>query len=93
MLPAVEFALNNASHASTGFTSFYVNSLTHPRVQLTLPLRVSGLDGEAFVDKLADTSPTTMQQQVSVHLATRFSVTCVIQWKMNTIKKQTDAKG
>ena len=30
MLPVIEFALNNAVHASTGFTPFCVNSLTHP---------------------------------------------------------------
>uniref|UniRef100_H3GZA0 Integrase catalytic domain-containing protein n=1 Tax=Phytophthora ramorum TaxID=164328 RepID=H3GZA0_PHYRM len=43
MLPLGEFALNNAVHASTGFTPLYVNDLTHPRVPLTLPLRGSGL--------------------------------------------------
>ncbi|GMF30996.1 unnamed protein product [Phytophthora fragariaefolia] len=32
MLPLVEFALNNALHASTGYTPFYVNGLSHPRV-------------------------------------------------------------
>ncbi|POM60517.1 Pol protein [Phytophthora palmivora] len=36
MLPVVEFAMNNAVHASTGFIPFYVNGLTHPRVPLTL---------------------------------------------------------
>ncbi|POM80195.1 Pro-Pol protein [Phytophthora palmivora] len=35
MLLVVEFAMNNAVHASTGFTPFYVNGLTHPRVPLT----------------------------------------------------------
>ena len=45
MLPIVEFAMNNAVHASTGFTSFYVNGLTHPRVPSTLPLRGSKLSG------------------------------------------------
>uniref|UniRef100_A0AAV1TVZ2 Integrase catalytic domain-containing protein n=1 Tax=Peronospora matthiolae TaxID=2874970 RepID=A0AAV1TVZ2_9STRA len=45
MLPLVEFALNNAVHASTGFTPFYINGLTHPRVPLTLSLRESGLGG------------------------------------------------
>ncbi|POM76028.1 Pol protein [Phytophthora palmivora] len=30
-LPMVEFALNNAVHASTGFTPFYLNGLRHPR--------------------------------------------------------------
>jgi hypothetical protein len=33
----VEFALNNAVHASTGFTPFYVNGLRHPRTPLSLP--------------------------------------------------------
>ena len=45
MLPVVEFALNNAVDASTGYTLFYVNRLTHPRVPLTLTLRGSGLGG------------------------------------------------
>ena len=64
MLPAIEFALNNAVHASNGFTSFYVNRFTHPHVPLTLPLRGLGLGGGEFSDKLADISPTTMQKQV-----------------------------
>ncbi|POM63154.1 reverse transcriptase [Phytophthora palmivora] len=32
----VEFALNNAVHASTGFTPSYLNGLRHPQVPLTL---------------------------------------------------------
>ncbi|POM70560.1 LOW QUALITY PROTEIN: Pol protein [Phytophthora palmivora] len=32
-LPMVEFALNNAVHASTGFTPFYLNGLRQPRRQ------------------------------------------------------------
>ncbi|KAG3067341.1 Transposon Tf2-9 polyprotein [Phytophthora idaei] len=35
-LPVVQFALNNAVHASTGFTPFYLNGMRHPRVPLTL---------------------------------------------------------
>ena len=31
-LPMVEFAINNAVHASTGQTPFYVNGLRHPRL-------------------------------------------------------------
>lgn len=46
MLPMGEPASNNAFHASTGYTPFYVNGLTHPRVLLMLPLRGSGLGGE-----------------------------------------------
>ena len=39
-LAQVEFALNNAVHASTGFTPFYVNGLRHPRTPLALPWRL-----------------------------------------------------
>ncbi|POM69955.1 Pol protein [Phytophthora palmivora] len=35
-LPMVEFALNNAVHASTGFNPFYLNGLQHPQAPLTL---------------------------------------------------------
>ncbi|KAG2900188.1 hypothetical protein PC118_g8985 [Phytophthora cactorum] len=31
-LPVVEFTLNNAVHASTGLTPFYLNGMRHPRV-------------------------------------------------------------
>ena len=51
-----------------------MNSLTHPRVPLTLPLRDFELGGGESTDKLAEISPTTMQKQVSDFLATRFSV-------------------
>ena len=51
-----------------------MNSLTHSRVPLTLPLRGSGFDGGGSADKLAEISPTTMQEQVREFLATRFSV-------------------
>ena len=52
MLPVNEFALNNAVHVLTGFTPFYVNSLKHTRVPLTLPLRGSGLGGGESADSL-----------------------------------------
>jgi hypothetical protein len=74
MLPLVEFALNNAVHASTGCTPFYVNGLTHPRVPLTLPLRGSGLGGGEIADRLADVSPLTVRKQVDEFLSTRLSV-------------------
>ena len=65
MLPVVEFVLNNAVHASTDNTPFYVNGLTHPRVPLTLPLRGSGLGGGEMVDRLADISPATIHKHVN----------------------------
>ena len=74
MLPVIEVALNNAVHASTSFTTFYVNSLTYPLVPHRLSLRGSGPAGGKFADKLAEISPTTMHKQVSEFLATCFSV-------------------
>ena len=63
MIPVVEFSLNNTGHASTGYTPFYVNGLTHLRVPLTLPLCGSGLGGGEVADRLADISPATVQKQ------------------------------
>ncbi|GMG14721.1 unnamed protein product [Phytophthora fragariaefolia] len=40
-LPMVEFALNNAVHASTGLTPFYVNYGRHPRVPALLGMERS----------------------------------------------------
>ncbi|GMG18118.1 unnamed protein product [Phytophthora fragariaefolia] len=45
MLPLVEFALNNAVHASTGYTPCFVNVLSHPRVPLMPSRPGSGLSG------------------------------------------------
>nr|CCA27705.1 pol protein putative [Albugo laibachii Nc14] len=97
MLPVVEFALNNAVHASTDFTPFYVNGLIHPCVPLTLPLRGSGLGGEDIAARLADVSPTTVQKQVREFLATRLNVLRHVRDAMaesqDKHKEQADAKG
>ena len=73
MLPVVEFLLNNAVHASTGYTPFYVNGLTHPHVPLMLPLCGSGIGGGEVADRLAKISPATVQKQVGEFLATRLN--------------------
>ncbi|CAI5714511.1 unnamed protein product [Hyaloperonospora brassicae] len=97
MLPVVKFALNNAVHAPLGFTPFYVNGLTHPRVPLTLPLRGSGLGGGGVADRLADINPATVQKQVSEFLATRLNVLRHVRDALadsqDKQKKQADAKG
>jgi len=97
MLPLVEFALNNAVHASTGCTPFYVNGLTHPRVPLTLPLRGSGLGGGEIADRLADVSPLTVRKQVDEFLSTRLSVLRHVRDAMadsqDKQKEQADARA
>ena len=75
MLPVVEFTVNNAVHASTDFTPFYVNGLKHPCVPLPLPIRGLGLGGEEMAKRLADSSPATVHKQVKGFLATRLNLT------------------
>ncbi|KAG3223027.1 hypothetical protein PC129_g6265 [Phytophthora cactorum] len=74
VLPLVEFALNNAVHASTGFTPFYVNGLANPRVPLTPPRHGSGLSGGGIADRLADISPVAVRKQVDDFVSLRLSV-------------------
>ena len=74
MLPVVEFPLNSSVHASTSYTPFYVNGLTHPRVPLMLSMRGLVLVGIRMADLLADVSPATVKKQVSEFLATRLNV-------------------
>ena len=69
MLSVVELALNNSVHASTGFTSFYLNGLTHPCVPVTLPLRGSWFVEGEFAVRLADISLTNVHKQVSWFLS------------------------
>ena len=96
LLPVIEFALNNAVHASTGYTLFYVNGLTHPHVPLTLPLCGSGLVGGEVTDRLADISPAAVQKQVGEFLATRLKVLRHVRDAMaerqDQRKQQADAK-
>ena len=74
MNSVVEFSLNNALYASTSYTPFNVNGLTHPRVTLMLPLRASGFNRGGSADRLADISPAAVQQQESEFLTTRLKV-------------------
>ena len=81
-------------HASTVFTPFYVNGLTHPRVSLTLPLRGSSFGGGGLADQPAVVSPNTVRKQVSEFLATRFSVLRHVRDAMaNSQDKQKEQAG
>ncbi|KAG3172821.1 hypothetical protein PI126_g1148 [Phytophthora idaei] len=86
-LPLAEFALNNAVHASTGLTPFFVNNARHPRVPALLAVGhpaapcVSTLGGEEAESKASSststpTSPATtpvLSQPVSIPVANGLS--------------------
>ena len=79
MLPLVEFSINNAVHASTGFTPFYVNHMRNPRIPLTLigqSREVSTSDGGShnFERMLANVAPKSVRQQVQAMLGTRLAI-------------------
>ncbi|KAG3127985.1 hypothetical protein PI126_g21604 [Phytophthora idaei] len=97
VLPLVEFALNNAVHASTGFTPFYVNGLANPRVPLTPPRRGSGLSGGGIADRLADISPVAIRKRVGEFVSLRLSVLRQVRDAMTESqdlqKEYADAQG
>ena len=70
MLLVVEFALNNSMLASTGYTPFYVNVLTHQLVPLTLQRGGSKISGESVAYRHAYVGPASVKEQVSEFLAT-----------------------
>ncbi|GMF26140.1 unnamed protein product [Phytophthora fragariaefolia] len=76
MLPVVEFALNYAVHASTGFTPLYLNGLRHPQVPLTLRggTRSSGLRGggarKALSSQVSDVRPASLWKQLATSSTT-----------------------
>ncbi|GMF54598.1 unnamed protein product [Phytophthora fragariaefolia] len=99
MLQLVEFALNNAVHASTGYTPFYVNGLSHPRLPMTPPRPGSGLSGErsSQSDLLISVSPLAVRKQVDTFLSTRLSVLRHVRDAMTESqdkqKEHADARG
>ncbi|KAG4058846.1 hypothetical protein PC123_g6193 [Phytophthora cactorum] len=94
MLPLVEFALNNAVHAATGFTPLYVNGLANPRVPLTPPRSGSGLDGGGIADRLADVSPVAVRKQVDDFVSLRLSVLRQVLAESQDLQKEhADANG
>ncbi|KAG3054398.1 hypothetical protein PC121_g16320 [Phytophthora cactorum] len=79
-LPVVEFALNNAVHASTGFTPFNLNGMRHPQVPLTLrggtePSILSGGEArKALSSQVLDLRPVSLRKQVESFIDTRLNV-------------------
>ncbi|KAG3011395.1 hypothetical protein PC120_g14452 [Phytophthora cactorum] len=79
-LPVVEFALNNAVHASTGFTPFYLNGMRHPRVPLTLrggtesSILSGGKARKALSSQVSDLRPVSARKQVEFFIDTKLNV-------------------
>ncbi|POM76058.1 Pol protein [Phytophthora palmivora] len=79
-LPMVEFALNNAVHASTGFTPFYLNGLRHPQVPLTLrggtvASIVSGGEArKAFSSQVSEIEPESLKRQLTSFIDDRLTL-------------------
>ncbi|KAG2759213.1 hypothetical protein Pcac1_g28735 [Phytophthora cactorum] len=79
-LPVVEFALNNAVHASTGFTPFYLNGMRHPQVPLTLrggtesSILSGGEDRKALSSQVSDLRPVSLRKKVKSFIDTRLNV-------------------
>ena len=79
-LPTVEFALNNAVHASTGYTPFYLNGFRHPRVPLTSrggtedSILSGGEARKELSSRLAEINPAKLRKQLKVFIDTRLNV-------------------
>ncbi|POM62907.1 LOW QUALITY PROTEIN: Pol protein [Phytophthora palmivora] len=79
-LPMVEFALNNAVHASTGFTPFYLNGLRHPQVPLTLrggtvASTISGGEArKAFSSQVSEIEPASLKRQLASFIDNRLAL-------------------
>ncbi|POM63477.1 Pol protein [Phytophthora palmivora] len=76
-LPMVEFALNNAVHASTEFTPFYLKGLRHPQLPLTLRRGtdasiVSGGEArQASSSQVSEIDPASLKRQFRLLLDTK----------------------
>ncbi|POM73111.1 LOW QUALITY PROTEIN: Pol protein [Phytophthora palmivora] len=102
-LPMVEFALNNAVHASTGFTPFYLNGLRHPQVPLTLRRGTDASivsEGEAqnvFSSLVSDIEPEPLQRQLSSFIDDRLTLIGRVRDAMALVqdnqKEYSDRKG
>lgn len=94
----MEFSINNAVHASTGFAPFYVNLLRVPRITLTLIGRGPSQEEEIeFDSRLAKVTPIVVRRQQSDLLSQRRAVMCRVRDVMadtqDKLKEQADKSG
>lgn len=85
-LPMVEFAMNNAVHASTGFTPFFLNGLRHPALPLCLMGSPDSGEGGA-----RQTVASHLQSMDSIRRDTRESLEEFLTTRINTVRRVRDA--
>ncbi|POM81798.1 Pol protein [Phytophthora palmivora] len=100
-LSMVEFALNNAVPASTGFTPFYLNGLRHPQGPLTVRVGtvasiVSGGEArKAFSSQVSEIELESLKRQLSsfiddrLTLISRFSYAMALAQDKKGVLRQT----
>ncbi|KAG3095777.1 hypothetical protein PI125_g16171 [Phytophthora idaei] len=94
MLSLVEFALDDAVHASIGFAPFYASCLANPRVPLTPQRRGSGLSGRGIADRLAGISPVAVRDDfVSLRLSVLRQVRDAMAESQDLQKEYADIQG
>jgi hypothetical protein len=76
LLPMVEFAMNNAVHASTGLTPVFVNGLRHPSLPLCLMggPKTGGEGARLLASQKESILKSTIRQSVDAFWSTRVSV-------------------
>jgi hypothetical protein len=92
----VEFAINNAVHASTGQTPFYINGLRHPRLPHLLQRVCSPLSGGENQEDTTPDSGIKAQDAVDFVLLRQTVIRVVRDALANAVdlqKANADAKG
>ena len=98
-LPMAEFAINNAVHASTGLTPFYVNGLRHPALPLCLMGASESEGGEArlLASQINADPKRAVRESVSQFMSTRQATITRIRDEMahaqNLQKENADRHG
>jgi hypothetical protein len=108
-LSSVEFSINNATHASTGYSPFYLNGLRHPRLPHSVNAGVSRFVGGEWDassrshDPHPDSAPprrplkASIAKAVSVFFDTRMAVLAQVRDALahaqDVQKRNADSKG
>ena len=100
-LPMFEFAVNNAVHATTGFTPFFLNGLRHPALPLCLMGDKAHSSGggarQSLASQLSAISKAAVRSSVDEFVSTRVNVITRVRDAMaeaqDLQKEQADKRG